>query len=202
MAESKTYVAHKLNFTIHRGDEYVQRKEGDDLVTVKESKEPIEFSNGEFTTDDPELQEAIESHAGFAETLANGEVALKPDPDELEQAAEEAPSSTSLEEKLETAETEEEVAEILAEHDLPAPDTNGSSEKESGESADEETEKTEVEEYDGELQVIEGVSNKDEALSALESIQGVTFDVSAADKVGKISAAAEEKGYTFKGWPA
>jgi len=204
MAESKTYIARKQNFIIHRGPEYVQMEQGGELVTVKETKEPIEFSNCRLTTDDPEIQETIESDDAFGDDLSTADVAEMTAPEDLEEAAEEAPSS-DLEARLEDADSQEEVAEILDDEGYPAPSAMGdpADTSEGGEEAaeDEEPEGTEVEPYQGDLQVIEGVTNKEDALAALGSIQGIDFGVSSADNVDAIAEAAEKEGYTFDGWP-
>lgn len=131
MADSKTYIAVRSNFSIHRPPSWVREQQGGELVQKRISHPPIEFSGGTYETADPDEQRAIEENAAFAETLEEGDVAPAPEESELEAAAEHAPASESaglhsasstLEKELDGAESTAEVNAILDKHDLPSPD--------------------------------------------------------------------------------
>jgi hypothetical protein len=161
---------------------------------------PIEFSNGTYQTDDPEEQEIIEEHDEFAEDLNKGNIALAPSERELDEADAEA-STPGLQERLDAADSVSERRQILQDAGYPdladdlGKEGNGTHEADAeanGDAADE-------------LDVIDGVSNKGDALQALDSIEqaneDVHFGVSTADNVDDIAEAAREHGYTFDGWP-
>ena len=210
MAEPKTYIAHKHNFTIHRGVGYVQEHRGGELVTVRVPQEPIEFTNGTLKTDDPEIQEAVEGLSCFGEDLEDGDVALASSKEDLEEAAEEAPSS-ELEARLQNAETSDEVAAILEEEGYPVTPAEATAPGDLSEdgSEDDTEEEASYDEPEGEEAtaseapetVIGGVSNKDDALKALDSIEGVDFGVNTSNTVDEIAAAAAKEGYSFTDWP-
>lgn len=191
MAESKVYISERSSFSIHREPYLVQVKKGGDLVNERVEPPPIEFTNGTYETDDPEEQEAIENCPAYGPNLNEGDVAPHPSERDLETAAENAPDAgPSLEDRLEAADTPEEVQAILDEHDLPGlPQGTTPEAAEDQASADE-----------SDLTPIEGVSKKAEAVKALESTD-LDVTVSESDTVDDIVAFANQNGYGFVDWP-
>lgn len=204
MSQTKRYISTRSNFTILQPPATRTEIRDGEKVHVRDPANPIEFSNGEYVTDDPDEQKVIEENAAFDKRgLEHGDVAPAPQTEELVQAAEEAPEEgekeESLEERLEGATSQEEVAEILEDAGISYSfeDRGAGFGSESQGDSEEEPES-------GELEEIEGVENKTDALNALESIEeveGVDFGVTSNNTVDEIVEAAEAEGYTFADYP-
>lgn len=197
--ETKRYISSRPGRMIIPEARYRTVLSGGEKVQEKYKPNPIEFTSGSYETDDPEEQEIIESQDDFGQSLETANIAPEASERELEEAAEEP---QTLEEKLDAADSLEERKEILREagqEDLAeqlGAFSNGEQDggTSTAEGADED-----------DLDVIEGVSNKSDALDALGSIEDanedVDFDVNTSDDVDTIAAAAKREGYTFDGWP-
>jgi len=196
MAEQKTYISSKTQKMIHPGRRSVLQERAGELVEVERPAETvIQFQNGRYTTGDPDEQKMIEGHPDFRGNGGDDHIHLRGDDEALEEEA----GGPSLEERLQQAETADEVAQLLDEAGVPVPDTFGEVE---GKLGTEPESDPEAESDDpSELEVIESVSNKAEALAALKSISGLSVEVTTNDTVGEIAEWAEEQGYTFAGWP-
>lgn len=207
MADSKEYVSVKAGFTIIRPAVFKTVMQDGQPVNVRQPRTPIQFSNHRYSTADPDEQEAIEEHSEFGETLEEGNVAPAPQYRDLEAALEQKEDEEPLEEKLEAAESPEEVAQILDEYNLPSLPEDVETNTSDGEAISEAEEDVSDEEEDvpeppaDDLEVIHGVTNKGDALSALESIPDLEVEVSSNDNVDEIADFAESKGYTFDDWP-
>jgi hypothetical protein len=194
MAEQKTYISSKTQKMIHPGRRSVLQERAGELVEVERPAETvIQFQNGRYTTGDPEEQEMIEEHPDFRGNGGDDHIHLRGD----DQALEEEAGGPSLEERFQQAESADEVAQLLDEAGVPVPDELGEGETDSEAESDPEAESDDP----GELEVIESVSNKAEALAALQSISGLSVEVTTNNTVGEIAEWAEEQGYTFAGWP-
>jgi len=184
MSETKQYHAHKDAFYIAATTDYRQVVRNGEPVMETVTNPHIVFSNGSYSTSDEQEQERIESHPGFRET-PGPEADVWPAVAEQEIPDTPDTGSSGLEADLRAAETAEDVNEILAAHGLPSL---------SQEQAEAKAEAA------GDLEAIEGVTKKREALDALEST-GVDVTVTMDDTIDDIVAFAEEHGYSFVDWP-
>lgn len=205
--ETKRYVASRPGLMILPAARFRTVLHEGEKLREKYKPNPIEFSNGTYQTDDPEEQEIIEEHDEFGKDLSvkGVHIALAPSERELDEADAQA-STPGLQERLDEADSVSERRKILEEAGYP--DLAGKLGKEGNgtHDADAEANGDSGESAQGDLDVIEGVSNKGEALQALDSIEqandDVDFGVSTADNVDAIAEAARERGYTFDGWPS
>jgi len=182
---------------------------GDEVAQEKHKPNPIEFKNGRYQTDDEVEQEIIESQDDFGETLQNANIAPAPEERGFDaDTAQEQANEPTLEEKLDAADSLEERKQILrdAGQEALAEQLGAAANGESGgETSTVEPSTEEGVPSKDELEVIDGVSNKSDALDALDSIEqandDVDFDVNTSDNVDTIAAAAKREGYTFADWP-
>jgi hypothetical protein len=213
MAEQKTYIADKSSKMIHPGAVTVPKEIDGEVVHVEREGKPITFANGRYTTSDPEEQALIESHSDFAHNDKDGmnSIHIRGEDQALEEMADENEGASPLKERLLEADGPAQRAAILEAEGLGVPSgdvgSGGGSPDEEAELAEDEEEaelaedEEEAELAEDELEVIKGVSNKGEALSALNSIDGVDPEGLGSAKVDEVDAFAANHGYTFDGWP-
>lgn len=177
---STKFVSKRSHFVINRPPRYIQTGTGPGGQPAfrQESPSPIEFSDGQYVARTAEEEQFLFDHSAYGESLDDGD--FTDVPEEVEEPAE-----------AETAETEPEEPEPEpTEPEEPEPEN-----EESGETESAGPEPGSPEE--AELSIITGVSNKSEAVRALEST-GLDVEVTPDHNKDEIIEWAADHGYRFE----